>query len=204
MNGTERKGRMTQADPRRWTALPVILVASFMGLFDVFVVNVAAPDIQHDLQASSSELQLIIAGYAFAYAAFLITGGRLGDRYSYRRLFIGGMAIFTIASTACGLAGTPAELIASRAVQGLGAAMMVPQVLALMTALFPAHERHQALAWFGVSIGLGAVAGQVVGGALVQLDLFGWGWRTVFFVNVPIGIVTIALATRLLPGNRSS
>ena len=195
---------MTEADPRRWTALPVILVASFMGLFDVFVVNVAAPDIEHDLGASSSELQLILAGYAFAYAAFLVTGGRLGDRYSYRRLFIWGMALFTIASTACGLAGTPVELITSRAVQGLGAAMMVPQVLALITALFPAHERHQALAWFGVAVGLGAVAGQVVGGALVQVDLFGWGWRTVFFVNVPIGIVTIVLAARLLPGNRSS
>jgi EmrB/QacA subfamily drug resistance transporter len=195
---------MTEPDPRRWTALPVILVASFMGLFDVFVVNVAAPDIQHELHASSSELQLVIAGYAFVYAAFLVTGGRLGDRYSYRRLFIGGMALFTIASTACGLAGTPAELVASRAIQGLGAAMMVPQVLALITALFPVHERHQALAWFGVSVGLGAVAGQVVGGALVQLDLFGWGWRTVFFVNVPIGIVTIVLAARLLPNNRSS
>ena len=184
--------------------MPVILVASFMGLFDVFVVNVAAPDVQHELHASSSELQLIIAGYAFAYAAFLVTGGRLGDRYSYRRLFIGGMAAFTIASAACGLAGTPAELLVSRAIQGLGAAMMVPQVLALITALFPPHERHRALAWFGVSIGLGAVAGQVVGGALVQLDLFGWGWRTVFFVNVPIGIVTIVLASRLLPHNRSS
>ena len=129
---------MSETDPRRWTALPVILVASFMGLFDVFVVNVAAPDVQHDLHASSSELQLVLAGYAFAYAAFLVTGGRLGDRYSYRRLFIGGMALFTIASAACGLAGTPAELIGSRVVQGLGAAMMVPQVLALITALFPA------------------------------------------------------------------
>ena len=195
---------MTEADPRRWTALPVILVASFMGLFDVFIVNVAAPDFQQDLHASSSELQLVIAGYAFFYAAFLVTGGRLGDRYSYRRLFIGGMTVFTLASAACGLAGSSGELILSRSVQGLGAAMMVPQVLALITALFPPHERHQALAWFGVSIGMGAVAGQVIGGALVQLDLFGWGWRTIFFVNIPIGIVTIALATRLLPHNRSS
>lgn len=195
---------MFEAHPRRWEALPVILVASFMGLFDVFVVNVAAPDVQRELDASSSELQLIIAGYAFAYASFLVTGGRLGDRYSYRRLFITGMAVFTFASAWCGLAGSPAELVASRAVQGLGAAMMVPQVLALITALFPPEERHLALAWFGVSVGLGAVAGQVIGGALVQLDLFGWGWRTIFFVNVPIGIVTIALATRLLPANRSS
>ncbi len=195
---------MTEADPRRWEALPVILVATFMGLFDVFVVNVAAPDFQRDLHASSSELQLVIAGYAFAYAAFLVTGGRLGDRYSYRLLFLGGMGLFTVASAACGLAGTPAELIVARFVQGFGASLMVPQVLALITALFPPAERHRALAWFGVTVGLGAIAGQVLGGALVQVDLFGWGWRTVFFVNIPIGIVTLALAARLLPVNRSS
>jgi MFS family permease len=114
------------------------------------------------------------------------------------------MGLFTMASAACGLAGTPVELIVARFVQGIGAAMMVPQVLALITALFPPAERHRALAWFGVTIGLGAIAGQVLGGALVQVDLFGWGWRTIFFVNVPIGIVTLALAARLLPGNRSS
>jgi EmrB/QacA subfamily drug resistance transporter len=195
---------MTEADPRRWEALPVILVASFMGLFDVFVVNVAAPDVQRDLNASSSELQLVVAGYAFAYAAFLVTGGRLGDRYSYRRLFLGGMALFTASSAACGLAGSPAELIVARVAQGFGAALMVPQVLALITALFPPAERHRALAWFGVTVGLGAIAGQVLGGALVQVNLFGWGWRTIFFVNVPIGAVTLALAARLLPDNRSS
>ena len=102
---------VTVADPRRWVALPVILVATFMGLFDVFVVNVAAPDGRGGPGASSSELQLVVAGYAFAYAALLITGGRLGDRYSYRLLFLGGMALFTMASAACGLAGTPVELI---------------------------------------------------------------------------------------------
>ena len=195
---------MTEADPRRWEALPVILVATFMGLFDVFVVNVAAPAMQRDIHASPSDLQLVVGGYAFAYAAFLITGGRLGDRYSYRRLFLGGMAVFTAASAACGLAGTPFELIVARVAQGLGAALMVPQVLALITALFPAAERHRALAWFGVTVGTGAIAGQVLGGALVQIDLFGWGWRTIFFVNVPIGIAAVALASRLLPDNRSS
>jgi len=195
---------VTESERRRWEALPVILVATFMGLFDVFVVNVAAPDIGRDIHGSSSDLQLVIGGYAFAYAAFLITGGRLGDRYSYRRLFIGGMALFTLASAGCGLAGTPAELIIARFAQGLGAALMVPQVLALITALFPPEERHRALAWFGVTIGLGAIAGQVLGGALVQINLFGWGWRTIFFVNVPIGVITIVLAARLLPANRSS
>ncbi len=191
------------AHPKRWEALPVILVATFMGLFDVFVVNVAAPDIQKDIHATSSDLQLVIGGYAFAYAAFLVTGGRLGDRFSYRRLFIAGMALFTIASAACGISQTAVELIAARFAQGLGASLMVPQVLALLTALFPPEERHRALAWFGVTVGLGAIAGQVLGGVLVQVDLFGWGWRTIFFVNVPIGLVTVFLAARLLPANRS-
>lgn len=194
---------VVEAHPRRWEALPVILVATFMGLFDVFVVNVAAPDLQRDLHASSSEVQLVVGGYAFAYAALLVTGGRLGDRYSYRLGFLGGMALFTIASAACGLAGSATVLIVSRLVQGAAAALMVPQVLALITALFPAEERHKALAWFGVTIGLGAIAGQVVGGALVQADFFGWGWRTVFAVNIPIGIATVAMGSRLLPTNRS-
>src|SRR5436190_11095922 len=102
---------MTEAHARRWTALPVILVATFMGLFDVFVVNVAAPALQNDLGATSSDLQLVVGGYSFAYAAFLITGGRLGDRFSYRAMFLGGMALFTLASLACGLAWSPAALI---------------------------------------------------------------------------------------------
>src|SRR5581483_7144671 len=105
---------MTDAHARRWAALPVILVATFMGLFDVFVVNVAAPSLQADIHASSADLQLVVGGYAFSYAALLITGGRLGDRYSYRLLFLGGMAFFTLASAACGLAQTPVELIVAR------------------------------------------------------------------------------------------
>src|SRR5712691_3844363 len=115
-------GAVTGANPRRWEALPVILVATFMGLFDVFVVNVAAPSLQHDIHATSSDLQLVVGGYAFSYAALLVTGGRLGDRFSYRLLFLAGMALFTIASAVCGLAGTPVQLIVARFVQGLGAA----------------------------------------------------------------------------------
>jgi EmrB/QacA subfamily drug resistance transporter len=192
------------ADPRRWQALPVVLVATFMGLFDLFVVNVAAPHIEANLHSSATDLQLVVGGYAFTYAAFLITGGRLGDRSSYRALYIGGMALFTLASAACGVAQTPLELVVARLVQGAGAAVMLPQVLALITTLFPPAERHRALGWFGVAVGLGMVGGQVGGGALVQLNLFGWDWRTVFAVNVPIGIITIVLAARLLPTNRST
>ena len=182
----------------------MILVATFMSLFDFFVVNVAIPNIQQRLHASTADVQLVVGGYAFAFAAFLITGGRLGDRHSYRRLFLGGMVFFTIASAGCGLAQTPLELIVARVAQGFGAAMMVPQVLGLITALFPASERHRALAWFGATVGLGMIAGQILGGALVQIDLFGWGWRTIFFVNLPIGIATVVLATPLLPNTRSA
>ncbi|HUB76892.1 MAG TPA: MFS transporter [Solirubrobacteraceae bacterium] len=193
-----------ELDPHRWQALPVILVATFMGLFDLFVVNVAAPHIQAGLHSSATELQLVVGGYAFTYAAFLITGGRLGDRNTYRRVYIVGMALFTLASAACGVAQTPIELIVARLVQGAGAALMLPQVLALITALFPPAERPRALAWFGAAGGLGIVGGQIGGGALVQLNLFGWDWRTIFAINVPIGIVTIVYAARLLPRNRSA
>lgn len=192
------------SDRRPWRLLPVILTATFMALFDFFVVNVAAPTMQRDLRASTAALQLVVGGYAFTYAALLITGGRLGDRYGYRRLFLGGMLAFVVASAACGLAQTADELIAARLCQGLAAAAMVPQVLALITALFPPAERPRALAWFGVTIGLGSIAGQVLGGVLVQANLFDLGWRAIFLVNVPVGLVALGLGAWLLPLTRSA
>ena len=189
---------------QRWGVLPIILSATFMVLFDFFVVNVAAPSMQHDLGASTAALQLVVGGYAFTYAAALITGGRLGDRYGYRRLFVLGMGAFVAASAACGLAQTTNQLIAARLCQGLVAAGMVPQVLALITALFPPAVRHRALAWFGATVGLGTIAGQVLGGVLLQANLLGLGWRAIFLVNVPIGLVMLILAARLLPPIRSS
>jgi EmrB/QacA subfamily drug resistance transporter len=187
-----------------WHLLPIILSATFMALFDFFVVNVAAPSIQHDLRASTAALQMVVGGYSFTYAAALITGGRLGDRYGYRRLFVLGMAAFVLASAACGLAQTSEELVVARLCQGLVAAAMVPQVLALITSLFPPATRHRALAWFGATIGLGSIAGQVLGGVLLQANLDGLGWRTIFLVNVPVGLVALYLAARLLPPTRSS
>jgi EmrB/QacA subfamily drug resistance transporter len=192
------------ADRQPWHLLPIVLSATFMALFDFFVVNVAAPSIQRDLSASTAALQLVVGGYAFTYAAALITGGRLGDRYGYRRLFVFGMAAFVIASAACGLAQTAHELIVARLCQGLVAAAMVPQVLALITALFPPATRHRALAWFGATIGLGSIAGQVLGGVLLQANILGLGWRAIFLVNVPVGLVALTLAARLLPSTRSS
>jgi EmrB/QacA subfamily drug resistance transporter len=192
------------SDWQRWRLLPVVLTGTFMALFDFFVVNVAAPTVQRDLHASIAAIQLVVGGYAFTYAALLITGGRLGDRYGYRRLFMLGMLAFVAASAACGLAQTSEQLIVARLGQGLAAAAMVPQVLALITTLFPAAERSRALAWFGVTIGLGSIAGQVLGGVLLQANIFGLGWRAIFLVNVPVGLSAVCLAAWLVPATRSS
>ncbi|MEV1179491.1 MFS transporter, partial [Nonomuraea sp. NPDC049784] len=143
-------------------ALAVLLSAWFMAQFDFFVVNVAAPSIEHDLNAGPAALELIVGGYAFTYAAGMITGGRLGDRYGYRRLFIWGVAAFTVASVLCGIAVNPAQLVAARLLQGLTGAMMVPQVLATISAVYPPDERARALGWYGVAGGLGSIAGQVL------------------------------------------
>ncbi|HEY0537597.1 MAG TPA: MFS transporter [Actinoallomurus sp.] len=190
-------------DPRRWMMLPVILSATFMALFDFFVVNVAAPSLEHDLNAGQAALELIVGGYAFTYASGMVTGGRLGDLFGYRRLFLAGMASFTLASLLCGLAQSPAELIAARLLQGLTGALMVPQVLALITATFPAEERPRAMSWFGVTAGIGSIAGQVLGGLLLDADVFGLGWRVIFLLNVPVGVIALVFALRLLPHHRA-
>ncbi|HTJ68014.1 MAG TPA: MFS transporter [Actinospica sp.] len=187
------------AYPARWRALPVILAAMFMAMFDYFVVNVAASSLQHDLNAGDSALELIVGGYGFAYASGLITGGRLGDLHGHRRLFVLGMTLFAIASLLCGLAPNGWALVVFRVLQGGTAALMVPQVLALINTMFPPQERAKAMSAFGATIGIGAVAGQVLGGVLLDANLFGWGWRTIFFINVPIGIAAVALAMRWLP-----
>jgi MFS family permease len=133
----------------------------------------------------------------------MVTGGRLGDLFGYRRLFLAGMAAFTVASLLCGLARSPGELVVARLFQGLTGAAMVPQVLALITATFPAAERPRAMSWFGVTAGIGSIAGQVLGGLLLDADLFGLGWRAIFLVNVPVGLVALLFAVRLLPHHRA-
>src|ERR671914_371120 len=184
---------------RQGPMLVVLLSAWFMAQFDFFVVNVAAPSLQRELGAGPAALQLIVGGYIFAYAGGMITGGRLGDLYGYRRMFVGGMIAFTIASLLCGVAANPAQLVVARLVQGCTAAMMVPQVLAVITSVFPAETRPRALGWYGAAGGLGSIAGQVLGGLLVTADLFGLGWRIIFLINLPIGVVATVLAVRLWP-----
>ncbi|MGX1883739.1 MFS transporter [Streptomyces sp. NPDC055287] len=184
--------------------LAVVLAAQFMALLDVFIVNVAAPTIRTELDASGAGLQMVVAGYTIAYAVLLITGARLGDLIGHRRAYLGGLALFTVASLACGLAAGPGQLIAFRLVQGAGAALMIPQVLSLIQRNFEGEARVSALGAYSAVLATGAAAGQVAGGVLVSADLFGTSWRPVFLVNVPIGLALLFLGARLLPRDRRS
>jgi EmrB/QacA subfamily drug resistance transporter len=179
--------------------LPVILIAMFMAGFDIWAVNVAAPSLQRDLHVSDAALQLIVGGYAFMYASGMVTGGRLGDLFGYKRLFLIGVVTFALASLACGVAPNAGTLVAFRLVQGLTGAVMVPQVVALITATFPARERSKALGFYGATMGLGFVSGQILGGGLIQANIFGLGWRAIFLVNVPVGIIALIVATVVVP-----
>ena len=189
-------------DPRRWLMLPVVLTAMFMAGFDIWAVNVAAPSLQRDLHVSDAALQLIVGGYAFMYASGMVTGGRLGDLFGYRRMFMIGVVSFAAASLLCGLAQSSGELVAARLLQGLTGAAMVPQVLALITATFPVRERSRALAWFGVTMGVGFVSGQILGGGLIEADIAGLGWRSIFLVNVPVGVLALVAAAVVVPHAR--
>ncbi|MGA8245577.1 MAG: MFS transporter [Nocardioides sp.] len=183
--------------PVTTAGLVVLLSATFMAQFDFFVVNVAAPSIKRNLPAGQASLALIVGAYAFGYAAALVLGGRLGDLYGRRRVLRLGMSAFTAASVLCSVATDAGFLITARSAQGLAAAMMLPQVLAVITAGTDAHWRARAMAWYSVAAGAGSIAGQVLGGLLVTADVAGLGWRLIFLVNLPIGIVGTALAGRL-------
>lgn len=196
--------RIRSEERRSAAMLPVVLVAIFMAQFDLYVVNVALPVLQVDLHAGQAALQLLVAGYAFTYAAGLITGGRLGDLFGHRRTYMAGMIAFGATSLLAGLAQTSGQLVAMRLAQGLAAAAMVPQVLGLITAHVPPAARTKALSWFGVTIGVGAVAGQVMGGILLDADVLGLGWRVIFLVNVPIALATVVLAALALPARETS
>lgn len=180
--------------------LLVLLTGVFVAQFDFFVVNVAAPSIQHELHAGTAALQLIVGGYAFAYASGMVTAGRLGDMFGHRRLFVIGVLAFGATSLLCGVAPSPGFLVAARLAQGLAGSVMVPQTMGMITTEFPAERRATGLAGWGMAAGLGSIAGQVLGGLLVQADVAGLGWRLIFLINVPICAVAAALAPLLLPG----
>jgi len=193
----------TTGHPRRWAILALVLAAECMDLLDGTIVNVAAPTIHADLRAGSASLQWIIGGYALAFAAGLIAGGRLGDIYGRKRLFVIGSIGFVAASTACAFATTPGLLIGFRLAQGAAAALLIPQGLGIIRDAFPANELPRAFAVFGPVIGLSAVLGPIIGGALIAADLLGSGWRLIFLVNLPLGLIAAIGAARLMPESRS-
>ncbi|WP_199783163.1 MFS transporter [Streptomyces alboniger] len=186
----------------RTVMLVVVLVAELMNALDGSVVYTALPSIQHDTGASGAAVQWIHAAYALTFALGLITGGRLGDLYGRKRLFLLGTGVFTAASLLCGLAGTPALLIAARVVQGGAAVVMVPQVLATLHVSFDEGSRAKAFGLYGTVMSLGSVAGPVLGGVLTGADVFGLGWRPIFLINLPIGLATVLLGLRYLPESR--
>ncbi len=193
-----------ELDPRRWVALGVVVAAMFMALVDVFIVNVAAPVLQRRLPATNSQLELIVGGYTLVYGLLLVTGGRIGDRWGRKRTFLAGVLVFAASSAACGLAPSPEALIGFRALEGVGAALMVPQVFSIIQVTFPPAERQKALGVYGGAVGLATTVSQVLGGMLIAVDLFGSSWRAVFFVNVPIGIATFLAGWFLLSESRSA
>ncbi|MFD4970110.1 MFS transporter [Streptomyces sp. NPDC058424] len=191
------------ADRRRWFALAIVMTAAFMDLVDVTIVNIAIPSIQHDAGASFSQIQWITAGYALAFAAGLITGGRLGDIHGRKRLFLLGIGGFTLASALCGFAANPDMLVAARLLQGAMAAMMVPQVLSIVHATFPAHERGKVFGLFGAIVGLGAVSGPLLGALLTEWNLFGLEWRPIFLINLPVGVLALVLGNRFISESKA-
>ncbi len=192
-----------EADPRRWVALVVLLLAGFMNLLDVSIVNIAIPSIQVSLHASYADVQWALAGYTLAYALVLITGGRLGDIFGRKRLFLIGVIGFTVMSALCGAAQDPGMLIGSRVAQGALGGIMIPQILAVIQVTFPPAERIKAFAGYGVIAGLGVVSGPLLGGLLVTHSILGLGWRSIFLINVPVGIIAVAAAVAVVRESRA-
>jgi EmrB/QacA subfamily drug resistance transporter len=187
------------AYPRRWLAAVVMIGAATMDLIDLTVVNVALPTIRDDLGATGTQLEWVISAYMLAFAATLIVAGSFGDLLGRKRMFVGGIALFGLASLAAGLAQSPAELIASRVVQGVAAAAMIPQLLATFRVIFGGEERGKAFGIYGAILGFSSALGLVLGGALTDADIFGWSWRAVFFINVPVALVSLVAAIRVVP-----
>lgn len=191
------------ASARRWWGLALLLSGSFVTILDVFIVNVAIPRIRADLGSSFAEVELVVAAYGIAYAVSLVTGGRLGDIFGRRRMFMVGMAAFTLASALCGFAPSSQSLIAARIVQGVAAAMLFPQVLAIIRVSFTGEDRRRAFGAMGVVMGASVIAGQLFGGFLVEHSPWDLGWRAVFLVNLPLALVVLPLAGRLIPESRA-
>ena len=175
-----------------------------MAQADVTVVNVATPSIPRHLGASGAMLQLVIGGYLIALAMMLITGARLGQAFGYRRAFVAGVTLFSLASLACGLAPDPIVLVIARVLQGAAAGAMFPQTLTGIQLHFAGADRVRAISRYALALSAGAVSGQVLGGLLVSADVAGLGWRPIFLINVPVGVLAVAAALRYLPSTQGA
>jgi EmrB/QacA subfamily drug resistance transporter len=202
----EVAGAPATPHPRRWFIAIVLIVAALMDMLDATIVNVALPSIGRDLHASDTSLQWTVSAYMLGFAATLVIAGHLGDRYGHKRLFLAGVASFGLASLACALSQSPSELIAGRAVQGVAAAVLMPQVLATFRTLFQGKERGSVFGLYGAIGGFASAVGILAGGVLVNANLFGLHWRTIFLVNLPIAVVVLVIAGLLMPstGDRST
>ncbi|HST84302.1 MAG TPA: MFS transporter [Kineosporiaceae bacterium] len=185
--------------PWRWWILAVVLMAEVLDLLDATVVNVAAPSIREDLGGAVSMIQWVAAGYTLAFGVLLVVGGRLGDRFGRRRMFLIGAVGFTTASVASALATSPGMLISFRVLQGALGAVLIPQGLGVIKAVFPADQLGKAFSAFGPVIGLSAVCGPILAGALIDLDAWGSGWRMIFLINLPLGILAVYGAAAWMP-----
>jgi EmrB/QacA subfamily drug resistance transporter len=188
----------------KWAPLAVVLAGTFVYILDFFVVNVALPSIQRSLAASPAAIEWVVSGYALTSACLLVCGGRLGDHYGRRRCFSIGLAAFVLASALCALAPDPGFLIAARLVQGAGGAIMAPNIMAILGMTYTGRDRVRAISVYGMVMGVAAVGGQLIGGVLIDANVAGLGWRAIFWVNVPVGLVALAAAWRLVPESRSA
>ena len=193
----------TSVNKHRWLILGIVLAAEIMDLLDSTIVNVAGPSLKEKLQASPSALQWVIGGYTLTLGAGLVLGGRLADRYSRRNVFLGGLVSFTLSSLLCALAPNIEALIAFRLIQGFAGAMVLPHVIGFIRDVFPPEELGKAFAVFGPVFGLGGILGPIVGGFIIDGNIASTGWRAVFLVNIPIGIINLWLAWKYLPKRES-
>ncbi|GAB3153147.1 MFS transporter [Micromonospora sonneratiae] len=181
-----------------------MLTGVFITILDFFIVNVTIPATQLDLHASATAMEWVVAGYGLAYGSGLILGGRLGDMFGRRRMFVIGLTLFTLTSIACGLAPDATTLVTARVTQGASAALLAPQVLAILRTTYSGSAQARAINLYALTMGLAAVFGQLIGGLLIQADLFGLGWRLCFLINVPIGVAALIMTRRAVPESRLS
>ncbi|MFJ9343562.1 MFS transporter [Streptomyces sp. NPDC101733] len=186
-----------------WGALVVVLAGVFITNLDFFIVNVAIPSLQVNMHATAADIQMVAVTFAIGLSVLLITGGRLGDLYGRRRIYSIGVALFTVASLACGIASDMSQLILARGVQGAAAALVIPQALGIVTTTYAGKQRAAAFNAYGIVLGAAAVFGQLIGGGLIKADVFGLDWRAVFLVNVPIGILILVLTPKMVRESKS-